>query len=103
VLVLTVFDDSLPSFRLLIAYGTSQKTDKLFTGEFRIGPEDGEAYLLAGLSFATKFDLRRVVELPYAEEWFAVPPGAPFGQTPKLGLLHPNLMRRLAAAWKAAQ
>jgi hypothetical protein len=32
-----------------------------------------------------------------------VPPGAPFGQRPKLGILHAALMQRAAAAWKVAQ
>lgn len=34
----------------------------------------------------------RTVELPYTSEWFSVPPHAPHGQTPKLGILHPSLM-----------
>jgi len=102
-LVLTVFDDLAPLFRVLVAYGTSQKTDKLYAGEFRIAPKDGEAYALSGLSYPTKFNLAKVVELPFSTVWFAVPPLAPFGQTPKLGVLHPNLMRRVAAAWKAAE
>lgn len=101
-LILSVFDDDNPLFRVLVAYGTSQKTDKLFPGEIRIGPEDGEAYQLAGLSFATKFNLGATVELPYDSVWFAVPPTAPFGPTPKLGVLHPALHRKAAAAWKAA-
>jgi hypothetical protein len=33
------------------------------------------------------FDLRSRKELPYSEEWFRVPPHAPHGQTPKLGVL----------------
>jgi hypothetical protein len=35
--------------------------------------------------------------------WFDVPPTAPCGQTPQLGVLHPNLLRRATAAWQAAQ
>jgi hypothetical protein len=30
-----------------------------------------------------------------------VPPGAPHGQTPKLGILHPSLMHRAQAAYAA--
>jgi hypothetical protein len=101
-LIVTVFDDADPAFRVLVAYGTSQKTERLYAGEFRIAPEDGEAYQLAGLSFATKFNLATALELPYDSTWFTVPPGAPFGQTPKLGMLHPILVRKAAAAWKAA-
>ena len=100
--MVTVYDDLAPLFRVLAAYGTSQKIDKLYAGEFRIAPQDGEAYALSGLSYPTKFNLATVVELPYTTEWFAVPPTAPFGQSPKLGVLHPSLIRRVAAAWKAA-
>jgi hypothetical protein len=101
-LAITVFDDQAPLFRVLIAYGTSQKTGRLFAGEFRTAPQDGEAYALSGMSYPTKFNLARVVELPYTSDWFKVPPAAPYGQNPKLGVLHPNLIRRVAAAWKAA-
>ena len=55
-----------------------------------------------GLSHDTKFDLSNVVELPFSERWFAVPPGAPHGQIPKLGLLHPTMMRKAAVAHRAA-
>ena len=86
-----------------VAYGTSQKIDRLHSGEFLISPADGDAFALSGLSFATKFDLRSVKELPYSEEWFRVPPHAPYGQTPRLGVLHPGLMRRAKAAFNAAR
>jgi hypothetical protein len=83
---------------VVVAYGTSQKTDHLNSGEFLISPADGEAYRAAGLSFATKFDLRNRAIVPYTDEWFRVPPVPSFGQTPKLGILHPSLMRRAQAA-----
>lgn len=86
-----------------VAYGTSQKTDRLHAGEFLIAPEDGEAYRVARLSYPTKFNLAKRRELPYTAEWFAVAPGAPFGQSPKLGLLHPSLMRRAQSAFEACQ
>jgi mRNA-degrading endonuclease toxin of MazEF toxin-antitoxin module len=98
-LVLTAFDDDAPPFRVVVAYGTSQKTQKLYTGEFLITPDDNEAFRLAGLSFPTKFCLASNIELPYTTMWFSPPPGAPHGQTPKLGVLHPALLRRAAAAW----
>ena len=86
-----------------VAYGTSQRTDRLHSGEFLIAPADGDVYALAGLSYPTKFDLRSRKELPYDEDWFRVPPHAPHGQTPKLGVLHPALMRRAKAAFDAAR
>jgi len=100
-LILRVFDDDAPVYRVLVAYGTSQKTRNLYSGEFRITPEDGEAYQLAGLSYPTKFNLALNLELPYTDTWFSPPPGTPFGQTPKLGVLHASLHRRAAAAWQA--
>jgi len=57
----------------------------------------------AGLSHPTKFDLGRTFELDYNDVWFAVAPGAPYGQIPKLGLLHPSLVKRARAAFSAAR
>jgi hypothetical protein len=82
-------------------YGTSQKLARLFAGEFAITPQDGIAYRVSGLSRATKFDMSHSVFLPYNDVWFGVPPGAPHGQTPKLGVLHPSLMYRAQAAHAA--
>ena len=84
-----------------VAYGTSQRIGELHPGEFAITRADREAFALAGLSHDTKFDLSNVIELPFSERWFAVPPGAPYGQIPKLGLLHPTMMRRASAAHRA--
>ena len=84
-----------------VAFGTSQRVDRLHSGEFRISPQDGEAYPLSGLSYPTKFDLGNRRELPYNDEWFRVPPQPMHGQTPKLGVLHPSLMRAARAAFSA--
>lgn len=51
--------------------------------------------------YDTKFDLRQALDLPYTTEWFSVPPTAPHGQTPKLGTLHPSLVRAVQAAFRA--
>jgi hypothetical protein len=102
-LVVTVFDDHLPHYYVLVAYGTSQKTDQLRSGEFLISNVDAAAYRLAGLSYPTQFSFHSVVELPFNDQWFKPPPHAPHGQIPKLGVLHPCLMRRVQAAWEAAQ
>jgi hypothetical protein len=98
-----VFDDDAPRYNVLIAYGTSQKTDRLLAGEFLIAPLYRAAYKLAGLSYPTKFNFKQTVKLPYNEEWFKVPPASPHGQTPKLGVLHPTWVRRASAAWAAVQ
>lgn len=99
-LVLIVFDDDAPQFTVRVAYGTSQRTTRLYRGEFSILHERNPA--AAGLSYDTKFDLRQVLDLPYNTEWFSVPPAAPHGQTPKLGVLHPSLVRAVQAAFRAA-
>ena len=83
--------------------GTSQRVTQLYGGEFAITAADGDAYKAAGLSYDTKFNLGRSLELPFNDEYFSVPPGAPNGQRPKLGVLHPALMKRAAAAWSAAR
>jgi hypothetical protein len=85
-----------------VIYGTSRKLDRLYPGEFSITQEDGDAFAASGLSYPTKFDIARSVFLPYNDEWFSVPTRAPYGQTPKLGVLHPSLMRRAKAAFDAA-
>ena len=54
----------------------------------------------ASLSYDTKFDLKQAIDLPYSTEWFVVPPVAPHGQTPKLGTLHPSLVRAVQAAFR---
>lgn len=87
---------------VLVAYGTSRKIDKLYTGEFAILPSDGDAFAASGLSYPTKFDLGETFELDYNDIWFGVPSNAPHGQTPTLGVLHPSLLRRAAAAARAA-
>jgi hypothetical protein len=102
-LIVKVFDDQTPQFIVLVAYGASRKTDRLRSGEFLIADSETAAYQLAGLSYSTKFSFHSTVELPYSSEWFKVPPSAPNGQTPKLGVLHPSLMQRVRAAWEAAQ
>lgn len=85
-----------------VVYGSSQKVDRLATGEFAIRKaENKAAYELAGLSYDTKFDLRNKVELPWNDSFFAVPPNPAHGQTPKLGSLHIGMTRALQAAAKA--
>ena len=103
VLIVKIFDDEAPEYGVLVAYGTSQKVDKLSSGEFAIRQlTDQAAHQLGGLSFDTKFSFNQSFTLPYNDMWFKPPPVASFGNTPKLGLLHPALTARVAAAWKAS-
>jgi len=101
-LAITVDDAEAPLYRVLVAYGTSQRVDKLHSGEFAITQADVAAYQLAGLSYPTKFDLRQRVLLPYVGDWFAVAPGTPHGQLPRVGTLHPSLLGKFRAAAVAA-
>lgn len=85
----------------VVAYGSSKKVDRLYAGEFAILPSDNAAYTASGLGYPTKFNLGETFELDYNDNWFGVPPGAPCGQMPKLGVLHPSLMHRAQAAFRA--
>lgn len=87
-----------------VAYGTSQGLQRLHNGEFAITKQGNRAaYISAGLSFDTKFDLRQSVELPWNEDFFAVPARAPHGQHPKLGSLHASMMRSAHAAFQVVR
>lgn len=87
-----------------VAYGTSQKLDRLLGGEFAIRKaENTTAYEMAGLSYDTKFDLGHIVELPWNESFFGVPPDPRHGQTPKLGSLHIGMKKALEAAARAVR
>jgi len=102
-LVLTVYDDEAPQFIVQVAYGTSQKIDRLFPGEFLIAQsKNPAAYAAAYLSFDTKFNVKQALDLPYSSQWFSVPPAAPHGQRPLLGTLHPSMVRAVRAAYQAA-
>jgi len=103
-LILTTQEDDEGQIFVTVAYGTSQKTNRLYGGEFRITKtEHPAAYASAGLSYDTKFDLKSALELPFNDDWFSVPPHAPHGQIPKLGTLHPSMVRIAAAAYTQSQ
>lgn len=91
-------------FGVQVSYGTSQKLGRLLSGEFAIRkPDNPAAYTLAGLSADTKFDLGRILDLPWNERYFSVPPSPRFGQTPKLGSLHIAMTRTVEAALRASK
>lgn len=103
-LIVAVFDDDAPQFHVQVAYGTSQRTTTLHRGEFSIlKSRNAGAYLAAGLSYDTQFDMKQAIDLPYSTGWFSVPPTAPHGQNPKLGTLHPSLVPAVQAAYRAAR
>jgi hypothetical protein len=103
-LVLSTIEDKDGQLFVCVAYGTSQKTNRLFRGEFLIANSQNPiSYRSAGLSYDTKFDLNNHIELPYNDDYFSVPPMAPFGQNPKLGILHPSMVKVAAAAFQSIQ
>ena len=102
-LILVVFDDDAPQFHVRVAYGTSQRTATLHRGEFAIlQGRSPAAFEASGLSYDTKFNLRQTLDMPYTTVWFEAPPAVPYGQNPKLGTLHPSLVRAAHAAFLAA-
>lgn len=97
-----MFDDDALRFQVRVAHGASQRTATLHRGEFAIPrTRNSAACEAAGLRHDTKFDLKQALDLPYTTEWFSVPPATPNGQTPKLGTLHPSLVRAVQAAFQA--
>lgn len=103
-LILATQEDDEGQIFVTVAYGTRQKTNRLYNGEFRITKTDHPAaYASAGLSYDTKFDLKSALELPFNDDWFSAPPHAPHGQIPKLGTLHPSMVRIAAAAYTQSQ
>ena len=101
-LILTVFDDDALHFTVQVVYGTSRRTTTLYRGEFSIlRDRNPVAFAEAGLSYDTKFDLKQVLGLPYNSDWFSVSPASRYGQTPKLGTLHPALVHVVESAFHA--
>ena len=103
-LIISTKEDDQGVIFVSVAYGTSQKTDRLYSEEFKISKsEHPAAYASAGLSYDTKFDLKNILELPFNDAYFSVPPNAPHGQSPKLGTLHPSMVRIAASTFSAAR
>ena len=102
-LVVTV-EERTDGVAVRVVYGTSQRVDRLKAGEFAITQQGHPAaYRLAGLAHDTKFDFKAAVDLPWDERFFKPPPHPKSGQTPRLGTLHPSLMRAVKAAHDAAR
>ena len=79
-----------------VAFGTSQKTDKLYKGEVLVATPSGMR--AAGLDLPSKFDLGRAVRLPWARAFFTIIPG---GGRLVMGSLHPADMTALQRAARA--
>lgn len=89
--------------RVSVVYGTSQHLTRLKTGEVAITQKrHPAAYELAGLAYDTKFDFKVIVDLPWSDRYFKVPPRANYGNTPQLGTLHATILHAVEAAYRAA-
>jgi hypothetical protein len=87
-----------------VAYGTSRRVGQLHAREFSITRSfHPQAFLLAGLAEDTKFNLGEIVELPWEDRYFGVPPRPKHGQSPKLGTLHASVYQAAAATHAAAR
>ena len=71
-----------------------------FIGRIAVGI-DQWARRPGDVSADTKFDLSKMLVLPYSNDYFSVPPHAPHGPNPKLGTLHPSMVGIAAAAFAA--
>ena len=86
-----------------VVYGTSQRVNRLNTGEVAITQaKHAAAYALAGLAYDTKFDFKAIIELPWTTRYFKSPPRAIHGNTPKIGTLHATVIRAVETAYRAA-
>lgn len=86
-----------------VVYGTSKYLTRLKTGEVAIRKvTHPAAYALAGLACDTKFDFKEIVDLPWSERYFKVPPRSPHGNSPKLGTLHATVLHAFEVAYRAA-
>ena len=84
---------------VVAAYGTSQKLDRIYKGEFALLHQVNlAAFNATGLAYSTKFDLNRLFVMPWGRDYFAVPPSMAARQNPKLGVLQGDAMLRFLEA-----
>jgi hypothetical protein len=99
-LVTHVFDDD---HAVRIAYGTSQKTEKVYPGEFVLDPADA-GFPISGLAARTKFDLNQSVDVFFDSDWFAanqsVYASTPLPKMGRLDISYYPLVQKAAKAVK---
>ncbi|WP_210532353.1 type II toxin-antitoxin system PemK/MazF family toxin [Pantoea ananatis] len=89
---------------VIVVFGTSQKTDKIYESEFLISKLDGtDPFTLSGLSYDTKFDFNRESILPFTTEFFARAPKKNNIPFPKLGSVHIMYFTAMKNAKKTSQ
>ena len=69
-----------------VAYGTSQKVNRLKTEVAITQSQHPAAYALAGLAYDTKFDFKVIVTLPWSDRYLKRPSKAATATTQSLGL-----------------
>lgn len=86
---------------VMVVYGTSQKTKKIFSTEFVLRTGDA-GFAISGLAYDTKFDMSTQVKLPYTTDWFDLAPmkGGQATTSPVMGTLHPTYIPALKEANK---
>lgn len=88
---------------VVVAYGTSQKTNNIYPGEFVLDPSD-PGFHLSGLDVRTKFDLNRTEQLPFDSDWFPSAPGVHIATPlPKMGTLHPCYVPVVTNAYRESR
>ncbi len=94
---------SSPSRRTLqVAYGTSKGLCNLHRREFAI-TKNSSGFQQTGLSYSTKFDMGRLVDLPFTNEWFAVAQDRNGPKnTPVLGILPASSYKEMFLAFMAS-
>ena len=88
--------------RVSIVYGTA-KGGPLQATEFSIERSRHPAeFARAGLYRDGRFDMLNFVTCGWTDQTFAIPKDPRFGETPKIGSIHPRTTERLKAAHLAA-
>lgn len=110
-IVLWVSDPPTPgevaAYRIRVVYGTTKIRGRALPHEADIDPNSNPAaFKAAGLSYPTRFNFKKAVVLNYDDMFFERAPqgeGIAPRPSPKIGILHPSLMRAFAAANAAVQ
>lgn len=84
-----VYKVSESTHEVMVVYGTSQKTERLYPTEFVIKDSDS-GFAVSGLAHDTKFDMAVTIELPYDSDWFDLAPikSGVVTTSPVMGTLH---------------
>lgn len=89
-----------PGCVVVVAYATTQKTSKVYQGEFVI-----EKSAISGLTADTKFDLINRHALPFDSRWFGPAPGTtpPYPRRGRLDLQDLAVKKKLHSAILASE